>query len=248
VQPLIALNRLPPAEAQAVLDKVLALDTQIFAHRDDALQERFYAAVRDLSVGEKLVVLYGDAADPVGFNLIKLLPIALRGRTVWVVGSIAGFLPGHIGENRTMVDAIRAMILHKLRHPDREMYFVSFLINPGGYGMLVDLCPTTFPSVGRPTPIGIEQELILATAGASGVELLRDEPGRTLGTVGRSPRQAYQRGRDSDHVRFFEARNPGYAKGDLLGVCVPLGFADLLEGGYRLLVRRLRKRARRRVG
>jgi hypothetical protein len=239
---LIDLRRVPRAEADAVLDQVVALDARIFEHRSEQIRERFYRGMRDLSSADKLVVLYEEGTEIVGYNLIKIHPLEVGTQTVWVVGSVAGFLPGHTGGNRSMPDAIRAMLGYKLRHPGRAFFFVSFLLNPGGYGMLADLCPATFPSVHRPRPRGIEPALIAAAARAWGIEVLSDDPARFIATTGRVCREPFERRRDSEHIRFYERLNPRHAEGELLGVCVPLDFEHLLSGVFRLLLRRRRKR------
>ena len=238
---LIHLSSLPSHEANAILDRVVALDARIFHHSSEGVQERYHKGMRDLSVGEKSVVLYEEAGELVGYNLIKIQPFEVEGRTTWVVGSVAGFLPGHTGGNRTMEDAIRAMLRHKLRHPGRDFFFVSFLINPGGYDMLVDLCPTTFPSVHTPAPSGFELSLIAAAAQRAGFEILVHEKTRLVVMAGRSAREPFERRRDTENIRFFEKMNPRYAEGELLGVCVPLGFEQLITGALRLGRRRLRR-------
>jgi hypothetical protein len=243
----VVVNRLPPAEAEALFDRVQALDARVFTHRTEELQARYYAGMRDLSKADKIAVLYEEGTELVGYNLIKIQPLEVRGRTVWAVGSVAGFLPGYTGGNRTMLDAIQAMLRLKLRHPGREFFFVSFLINPGVYDMLVDLCSATFPSVHRPRPHGIEWEIIAAAAREWGIPLLHEEPSRIVGTFGRCVRELFPMRRDTESIRFFEALNPRHAEGELLGVCVPLDLVSLLRGGLRLLQRRLRKHAPGRI-
>ena len=167
-------------------------------------------------------------------------------RTIWTVGSVAGFLPGHTGNNRTFPDAIRAMLRVKVRHPERAFYFVSMLMNPGGYDLLVQLCPETYPSVLRPrSPDGFEPALIAATARAAGAEVIRDDPRALIVSVGRAARDGFERRRETPNTRFFEEVNPGYPDGDLLGVCAPLGVRYLVAGAARLARRRLKKRLAR---
>jgi hypothetical protein len=192
-------------------------------------------------LGEKLVALYEDEGKLVGYNFIKIHPLRVATRTVWVVGSSAGFLPGHTGGNRTMLDGIRAVMGRKLRHPQREFFFVSFIANPGGYGMLVDLCPSTFPSVHRQQPQALESTLISGAARLWGIKVLAEDPIK-LFVSPRIPCEPFMKRHDDGHVSFYESLNPRYAEGDLLGVCVRLGFKELLLGAYRQLRRRWRKR------
>lgn len=238
------LNRLPRAEAQALLDQVIALDERVFEHRSERDRERYHAGMRDLSSGDKLLVLYEEGTELIGYNLIKLLPIEIDGRTVWVVGSSAGLLPGHTGGNRTILDAIRATVRYKLRHPGRELYFVTFIVSPGVYDLFADLSAAVFPSVRRPRPAGIERSLIAAAAERWGMPVVTDEPERLIASPGRLLREPYERRREGEHVRFFEALNPRHAEGELLGVCVPLGYRDLLEGAIRQIQRKWRRRRR----
>jgi hypothetical protein len=239
---LIELRALPRAEANVIFDRLVAIDRLIFRHASEEQAERFYQGMRDLSVAQKWAVLYRAGGEIVGFNLIKIQPFEVEGRTVWAVGSVAGFLPGHIGGNRTMPDAIRAMMRVKLRHPERQFYFVSMLINPGGYDMLVDLCPATYPSPLRNRPQRFEAALIEAAARASGADILVNEPPRVIVSVGRAGRDPFDHRRETENTRYFEALNPRYADGELLGVCMPLGFDHLARGALRLVERRARKR------
>lgn len=240
---LIEIRRLPRPEAKALLERVAELDDRIFRHRSEEVMQKFYASMRDPTAGEKFVVLYEAGGAAVGFNLIKINPVEVLGRTVWTVGSIAGFLPGHTGGNRTFPDAIRAMLRVKVRHPEREFYFVSMLVNPGGYDLLCQLCPETYPSLHRPRSAdGFEPALIAETARVAGASVLRDDPEAYIVSVGRAPRDGFDRRRETPNTRFFEAKNPNYAEGELLGVCVPLNARTLGAGALRLAGRRLRKR------
>jgi hypothetical protein len=240
---LIEIRRMPHADAKRLLEQVSELDSRIFRHRSDAVKDAFYASMRDPTAGEKFVVLYEGYGVPVGFNLIKINPVEVGSRTIWAVGSIAGFLPGHTGGNRTFPDAIRAMLRVKARHPEREFYFVSMLINPGGYDLLVQLCPETYPSPSHPrSESGFEPALIAATARTAGAEVIRDDPVGFVVSVGRAARDTFDHRRETANTRFFEALNPGYAEGELLGVCAPLNAGTLARGAARLLTRRLRKR------
>ena len=240
---LIEIRRLPRADAKRLLAQVAELDSRIFIHKSEEVKERFYASMLDPTAGEKFVVLYEAYGVPVGFNLIKINPIEVGTRTIWAVGSIAGFLPGHTGGNRTFPDAIRAMLRVKARHPERKFYFVSMLINPGGYDLLVNLCPETYPSPLRPSsPDGFEPALIAATARAAGADVVRDDPVGFICSTGRATRDAFERRHETANTRFFEALNPHYTEGDLLGVCAPLNARTLTEGALRLASRRLQKR------
>lgn len=239
---LLHLNRLPRAEAQAILDQVIALDERIFEHRSERDRERYHAGMRDLSSGDKLLVLYEEGSELIGYHLIKFLPVEIDGRTVWVVGSSAGLLPGYTGSNRTILDAIRATVRYKLRHPGRELCFVSFLLSPAAYDLLADLSPATFPSVRRPRPAGIERSLMAVAAERWGMPVVIDEPERLIASPGRTLREPFERRRESEHVRFFEAKNPRHAQGELLGICIPLGYRDLIEGAVRQIRRKYRRR------
>lgn len=108
--------------------------------------------------------------------------------------------------------------------------------------MLVDLCPDTFPSVHRPRPEGIAPAVIAAAARAWGLDVVSDDPARFVATAGRTPREPFERRRESEHLKLFERLNPGYAAGELLGVCAPLDFRHLLTGAVRMLLRRRRRR------
>jgi hypothetical protein len=237
----IALNRLPQSKADALFDRIVTLDDRIFFHQQKEDQERFSRGVRDLSVAEKTLVLYEEKGELIGYNLIKIQPMEVEGKRVWAVGSVAGFLPGHTGGNRTMLDAIRVMLRYKLRYPQREFYFVSFLLNPGGYALLVEACPETYPSLHRPVAQGLEHKLIETAARASGTRMLINEPTRIVTSNGRPSREPFVRLRDGEHIRYFEELNPQYAQGELLGVCAPLGARQLLSAGVKLLRRRLAK-------
>jgi len=240
---LIEIRRLPRPEAKRLLEQVSELDRRIFRHDSQEIQDRFYASMLDPTAGEKFVVLYEAYGVPVGFNLIKINPVEVGTRTIWAVGSIAGFLPGHTGGNRTFPDAIRAMLRVKARHPEREFYMVSMLINPGGYDLLVNLCPETYPSRLRTTsPDGFEPALIEAAARASGARVIRDDPGGFIISVGRAARDAFDVRHETPNTRFFMEKNPRYMDGELLGVCVPLNAKTLTAGALRLAGRRLRKR------
>jgi hypothetical protein len=245
---IIDLNRLPREQAQAILDRVIELDGRIFLHDSEQHRERFQAGMRDLDSSHKVVVLYEHEGELVGFNIIKIASVEVDGRTYGVVGSTAGLLPGHTGGNRTLMDGIRAMLRHKLAHPRREYYMVSFLINPGGYDMLVETCPDTFPSVHRPTSVGVERALISAAAGLWGMEVLSDSDGRVITRAGRRASEVYERRRETKSIRYFEAHNPGYASGELLGTCTPLDLRHLLVGALRLARRRCARRAQRLIG
>ena len=242
---LIELTNLTHREAESVLDKMIDLDSRIFHYASDEDRVRSQRGMRDLTNGEKLLVFYEEGDEAVGFSLITIRRLELAERVVWIVGSLAGFLPGHTGGNRTMTDAIHAMLRHKLGHPGRDYFMVSFLVNPGGYDMLVDLNPATFPSVHRRVTDGIEAELISSEARRRGLRLVVDEPGRLVATAGKSGREPFVRRRDTENIRFFEELNPRHAEGEVLGVCVPLGVGDLLSGVVRLAGRRLTRGRRR---
>lgn len=114
------------------------------------------------------------------------------------------------------------MLRVKARHPERKFYFVSMLINPGGYDLLVNLCPETYPSPLRPSsPDGFEPALIAATARAAGANVVRDNPVGFICSTGRATRDAFERRHETANTRFFEALNPHYTEGNLLGVCAP---------------------------
>lgn len=247
---LIEIRRLPRPEARRVLEQVAELDSRVFRTRSEEVKERFYASMCDPTLGEKFVVFYESHGVRVGYNLIKINPVEVGTRTIWAVGSIAGFLPGHTGGNRTFPDAIRAMMRVKVRHPERKFYFVSMLINPGGYDLLVNLCPETYPSPlrARPTPDAFEPALIAATARAAGAEVIKDDPVAFIVSVGRAAREAVELRRETDNTRFFEALNPRYAEGELLGVCCPLDAVTLGKGALRILTRRVERRLRGKRG
>jgi hypothetical protein len=242
---LIDLGRIPRPEADRIMERVVDLDARVFRYRSPEDQQRYAEGMRDLSRGEKFVILYEKGSELIGYNLISIHPVEIGARRVWVVGSTAGLLPGHTGQNRTMPDAIRAMVLHKLRHPERSYYFVCFMGGPGSYDLLADLCPATYPSIHTPLSDGFERALIAHTARHDGVEVIADEPERFIATVGCVAKQVIPPRRSSEHVRFYERLNPGHADGDLLGICAPLDWPSLLAGGYRSLRRTLRKRVRR---
>ena len=65
--------------------------------------------------------------------------------------------------------------------------------------------------------------------------------GRLVVAGGKIGREPFERRRESENIRFFEALNPRHAEGELLGVCVPLSLDHLLRGALRLGARRLRK-------
>ncbi len=237
---LVELNNLTRREADAVLDRVIDLDAQIFRSPNEETRARFEAGMRNLSAGDKVVVFYEEAGKTVGYSMITIQRLEVDGRVAWVVGSAAGFLPGHTGGNRTMIDAIHAMLRHKVGHPSRQYFMVSYLVTPSGYGMLASLCPETFPSLHRPGGDCFEARLISTLAKKRALPVLIDEPGRVV-TAGRIAVVPFERRRSNEHIRFYEELNPGYVRGELLGVCVPLGVEQLLGGAARLVERRVRK-------
>ncbi len=234
---LVELSNLSERDASALLDRLIALDSRIFRYPSEEERERFQLRMRDVSQAGKMLVLYEDAGAPIGYNLIEIERLESHDRVVWVVGSAAGFLPGHASSGRAMTDAIQAMVRHNLGHPGRAYFLVSFLASPGSYDLLADLSPATFPSLHRPPTHGFEAELIAAEAQRLGLPILANDRGRLISS-GRVPRAPFEPRRESAHVRFFEQLNPRHAEGEMLGVCVPLGMGHLLGGAARLLGRR----------
>jgi len=238
---LIDLEQVSPREADAILDRVVDVDARIFNYRSVEDQQRYAEGIRDRSRGKKLVVLYEEGSELIGFNLITIHPVDAGGRRVWAVSSNAGFLPGHTGKNRTFPDAIRAMIREKLRHPERSYHFVCTLASPSGYELFADACPGMYPSPKKPVATAFERALLADLVRHDGAEIVADEPERLVVTVGCAADDGTKPRRPSELTRFYERLNPRYAQGDLLGVCVPLGFGNLLAGAYRTIRRTVRK-------
>lgn len=242
------LTRMPHAEATEVLARVVDLDSRIFRYRSTEGQARYYESLRRDGDGEKLVILYEQEGQPVGFNLVRLDTFEIEGRRCCAVGSNAGFLPGHRGGSRTFPDAITAVMPFRLRWPKLPMWFVSAIVHPNAYDLLVDTCPAVFPSVRRPTPEPEEARVLLAALARWSIPVEGSDPARLRAPVctvaGPTPPPS-----ETPHTRFFLERVPDFAEGVALAVCAPITLGTLATGALRQVRRRVvgASRARRAV-
>lgn len=231
-------SRLPRAEAEGVLDRVIELDAKIFDYQSAEGQARYYERLRRLDDGEKIVLLYEQGGRPVGFNLVRLDTFRINGQRVCAVGSNAGFLPGYRGGSRTFPDAIAAVLPYRLRAPWVPMWFVSAIVHPNAYDLLVDTCPEVFPSVARPAPAAGEAEVLTSALARWNIPVEGSDPSRLRAPVCTVAGPAQPPG-DTAHTRFFLDRIPDFADGVALPVCAPITLWTLAGG----VLRQARRRA-----
>ncbi|MEW9921962.1 hypothetical protein AB2B41_20340 [Marimonas sp. MJW-29] len=124
-------------------------------------------------------------------------------------------------------------IAEKLRHPFTPIYYVGTLVHASSYDLACQNFPQVYPHPDRETPEVIQEvarELINSFPAPPVSEA--DPFVRDVGWMTIEVRQqnAPSQRVDNHYVRFFKARNPGYAKGHGLVVIVPITVRNISAG------------------
>ncbi len=213
----IDLSALGSDTASATLDAILRLDAEIFEYADPATRARYYDATR-APAERRVAIVYRESGSLIGYNLITLSTLEVEDRRWSVVTSNAGFHPKHVGKSRTMPDAFALMTRWMLREPARQWMFVSYIVNPAAYDLLVDVNPVIAPSPAHPRLESTQRTLIRLTAERSGHTIARDDDaGLTI--MLRRPKLRFRPRAMTPAMEFHRTRCPDFARGEALGIC-----------------------------
>jgi len=212
-----------------------------------ALMERHYANVQhdlfDSDLAEKTwVILISDPAsgDLCGFSTQMLMDVEAAGRPIKALFSGDTIIDRHRWGDQALAHVWGRLALSLVEaHPCAELYW--FLISQGykTYRFLPLFFREFFPGRDAPTPAWAHTAIdALARA------RYPHDYDPTTGIIRAGSRQYRLRegladitpGRlRDDHVRFFQARNPGHERGDELCCLAPLTRANFTPAAWRVI-------------
>ena len=223
--------KLSTAERAELMSQLYALNLKIFA---GVSLGDFENHVLDPSADSTLIQLF-LAADGqiVGYCAAHRYWRRVSGRHVIVLRAEAGLLSEYRGQGATYRFRMIRSVAEKLRHPLTPIYYVGTLVHASSYDLACQNFPQVYPHPDHETPEVIQEvarELINSFPAPPVSEA--DPFVRDVGWMTIEVRQenAPSQCVDNHYVRFFKARNPGYAKGYGLVVIVPITVRNISAG------------------
>lgn len=213
---------------------------------DNVVPDQFIA---DLAAKQYVILLF--ARDVlVGFSTIRMAEEELNGRTIELLFSGDTVVhPDHWGQKGLQRAFISFTVRRRLGHPLRPLYWLLLTKGYKTYLLMVRHFPRAFPryDVQASAPW---VRLLTRVASAWWPQAYDRERGVLEFAVRRDHVRASIAPIDGDiaddpHVRYFEARNPGYAKGDELVCLAELRLRDLAWSFVRMAAAQVRLRWRK---
>ena len=132
-------------DAQASLRAELStLLRRVFADLDATTEEGFLGRLEE-------VALYRVDGALVGFNSLRLVPVALPGgRRTTAMVHLAALLPEHRGGNRSLLHVAWVGWRHWIRSGFRSFYYCCRMIHPSPFRLFVRYPDRSYPSPLRP--------------------------------------------------------------------------------------------------
>ena len=239
----VDLETLSPSRREALVDELLELDKAVFpaAQPEDLL--RYLDDPRAHAV---LVTLYRDAGRLVGQNICPVLRVEVEGRSVDILGSIAGMLPTHRGRSRMQLDACWMTLRRLAEHPLQPLFLVTPMMQPRVYAQFAANTRYLHPRLGRGTP-SLERAVLAAAATLHrGIE--HRGPAHFVQVGLPAPKATRsERGRidpDDPHQAFFLQQVPEYVQGAGLLCTMALTPRSIVLATLQLGLNQLRRRLR----
>lgn len=239
-------------QLRARIVRVSALDEatraamwQIFSAHYAAVDFRTFRS--DLEQKQEVILVFAAEGGPLcGFSTLEYYERVVSGRRVGVVFSGDTVVAREYWGQTALQRAFnRAITRRKLFRPWRPLYW--FLISKGykTYLLLSRNFVSYWPRHDRPTPPGVRglvdglarQRFGSAYCADSGVVHFERCAGRLRPEVAPVDQRALR----EEEVRFFLAKNPGYADGDELCCLGQISIRQLLYYPFRLLFKRIRR-------
>lgn len=237
---------MPHAERQRLLPVLRAIYSETYTSA--SLEE--FAAVFFSAPGIKLMLYFGVDDEIVGYAARSTFAVDRADEQVTVHMSGLYLRQAYRGGAVAALHAVRTMLGERLRRPLERMAFVSVVISPAMYRLLVDSMPRAYPRRDRETPVEVDA-LQAQVAARLGLPVRRQSP--WVLDVPTAPHDTawFDRARslrgDPD-VAYYLSVVPGWAAGRGVLTWVELGVSDLLRGGLRMARRALRRRLRSLLG
>lgn len=225
---LVDPARLSEAERAALADELYAVHRRIFA---GVSADGFRRHVIEPPAETTVIQLYtGADGEVIGYCAMHRFRRRVLGRDAIVLRAEAGLLPAYRGRGVTYGFGILRALREKLRHPFTPVWYLGTLVHASSYHLLCKYFPLVWPRPGREAPGRMQQAArTLADSFPDPPVTPADPFIRRVGwiTVESPQETALNRRGDRADVRFFKARNPGYAQGHGLVVVVPMSFRNI---------------------
>ncbi|MDH4120313.1 MAG: hypothetical protein OEV94_01220 [Deltaproteobacteria bacterium] len=214
---------LEEGERKNLTERLYGVHRQIF---DGVGEDRFYSRVVCPPAQRTRILVALDGSAWVGYHAVHGYRRAVGGRGHTVFRSEIGLLRPYRGQGLVLqAFAFYEFLRFKLRHPWEQTCFLDTAVHPASYRHGVRGLPGFTPHFRR-APRG--KTLAWMNALAESFHLERVNPADPLvvkvGWITREEAtdRAFWQGHPDPAVRFFLARNPGYAQGDGLLVWAPI--------------------------
>lgn len=238
---IVGLSRLSPAEKTVLLDRLIALDQQVFHETEPA---RVRARLAGDDDDESWAMLFEDAEGTlVGYNCIRIAHYVIDGERICCWKSRAAVLPAHRRKNLTACFPVIMLAIYRLRNPFGKIYGFIPMIHPSSFKLLADAMPQMFPfpkrSLSAPEQRVFEGIYRNAVPNADGFNLVIPTTARTRMDAEEA---RYWSQKDNAAVQFFLQANPNYAQGDSLASFFRIHWGLFVGIAWRQLLKRWARR------
>lgn len=190
----------------------------------------------------RLGLFYGADGRLGGFSNAAVLELTVEGRPHAVFSAGVYVRLAYRGGDASAYFGLTEALRRKARAPHVPLAYMSMACNPATYHLLSTM-PRLWPAPGEAPPPHVEEGVRAASA-ARGLDALADDPWRVRTFVRPEDPERIRRSRslrDQPTLRFYEARNPGWADPqDATGllVWIPLDLPNIAGASLRMARRR----------
>lgn len=139
---VICVAALPMSAREALVDRMMAIDAEVFRDTTPAKTREVLLGRRD----EEVWVMTLESGDRlIGYNSVRINHYSVNGRRIAAWGSRAAVLSDFRGRNRTASLPIILYRRYRLRHPLRPIYGLIGLVHPSSFKLFADAMPRMFP-------------------------------------------------------------------------------------------------------
>jgi hypothetical protein len=229
-------GRLPAARRAALLNDMLAIFAQSFEPMDPAVFEQSLLSVPDTQV----VLCFGKNGELAGYSQTTIACFTDRGRRHAVIRMGVVFRRDYAGANRAGIPTIKRAIAYMLRHPRTRVAFVSPVISPAMYTLMLRHGIRAYPHRDRPTPPRMHH-LMGQAIKALGLTAKSEQPWIIQTGIAHRTSDWLSTARtlrDNPDVRFFEQHVPGWVHGDGLFIWMDVSLRAFIKPALSVLFRR----------
>ncbi len=234
-------GRLSAEQRRDLFAELNALHSSVFDAEDE---DSFRELVAERAADDTVLYLRRDEAGIAGYLALFRYDRVVHRRTTTVYRAVAGSRRSQRGSNSMLPLVLGRVLLFRLRHPVRPVYFLGLMLHPTSYLLVAKYAPQLWPEYRRSTPPPV-LEVMRDLAASFGLAVSPHNP--LAVHAGVSTRQTdeerlYWRTSDRPAARFFVQANPDYGKGYGLLTLVPVTMRTCAYALGRLVLDRAQRR------